>query len=172
MSDPSASTFAAMSDIAYTAPFPQADDWFYLCIYPLLIAALGTIPAPGRHTSRTTGAIDAAIITCTTGVLIWTFLIHGFLETQRMSPAALTVALAYPVFGLFVASMVIRMAVLGGRRNPAQRLLMGGATAMLIADIAYFVGFTPTGPGPTSPASTPIRSSSTCRLPTSSSRPA
>jgi diguanylate cyclase (GGDEF)-like protein len=134
-------------------PFPQFEDWFFLLAYPLMIAALVTVTGPGRHVARSTVMVDAAIITCTAAVLTWCLLVGDFLARQRMSPAALTVALAYPVFDLFMAATVTRMAVLGGRRNAAHLLLMVGALATLAADIGYVNQLTPTAPGPSNPLS-------------------
>jgi hypothetical protein len=132
-------------------PFPRPVDWVNLLTYPLLIGALTATPGALRRAARSTGAVDAAIIACTAGVLSWALLVNDFLETQRLSPAGLTLALAYPLLDLFVACAVVRMAMLGGRRNPARLLLMLGAAAMVAADSNFLHGFGPGGPGPTSP---------------------
>jgi diguanylate cyclase (GGDEF)-like protein len=132
-------------------PFPRPVDWVYLLTYPLLIGALTATPGALRRATRSTGVVDAAIIACTAGVLSWALLVNDFLDTQRLSPSGLTLALAFPVLDLFVACAVVRMAMLGGRRNAARLLLMLGAAAMVAADSAFLHGFGPDGPGPTSP---------------------
>jgi diguanylate cyclase (GGDEF)-like protein len=135
------------------ARYPDYTDWFYLAMYPLLIVALSMMPWGTRYAARSTGMVDAAIITCTAGVLSWTLLVDDFLEIQRMAPDALAVCLAYPLFDLLLAGTVTRMAVFGGWRNPAQVLIMVAAGCFLAADTAYFIGMTPTGPGRASPVS-------------------
>ena len=144
---------ATVAGSSWRGGYPQPADWFYLLMYPLLIWALAAIPDPARRSRLSTGMLDAAVITCTTAVLSWTLLVDGFLQAQRMPTLTLATSLAYPAFGLLLAATVTRMAVVGGFRNPAHRLLMIGATVMIIADGSYLWSFTPTGPGPSTPLS-------------------
>jgi diguanylate cyclase (GGDEF)-like protein/PAS domain S-box-containing protein len=119
------------------APFPSYIDFFYLAMYPLLVAGLVLLVrrrTPGRDRAS---LLDAAIITCGIGLLSWVILIVPYIHNQDMSLPERLTSIAYPLGDVALLAIVVRLAVGSGRRPKAFWILAGSIVPLLVADALY-----------------------------------
>jgi PAS domain S-box-containing protein len=118
-------------------PFPSVGDLAYLAVYPCLITGILVLikrRSPGRDRDS---LLDSLIITIGAGLYSWVFLMAPYAHDHTLSPLVKVVSIAYPLMDLLVLAVVVRLAVGGGRREPAFYLLMFGALALLVTDAVY-----------------------------------
>ncbi|MDQ1652856.1 MAG: hypothetical protein QOI35_2056 [Cryptosporangiaceae bacterium] len=113
-------------------------DVAYYAMYPALAAATAILPVHGRYGSPLAGMTEAAIITSTAGVLLWTLLVDPLVFDVGTLPRDPDV-LAYPILDLMILSMGIRLILVTGTRARAHLFIILAQFALLAADIVYFV---------------------------------
>ena len=116
--------------------FPTPADPVYLIGYP--VAAVGIwLLIRGRRTSDDrAGALDAAILTVSLGVLSWVLLARPTIATFQSSPAAATIALSYPIADIVLAGLLIRLVTTPGGRTWSFRFLVTALVLLITADTA------------------------------------
>jgi PAS domain S-box-containing protein len=131
-------------DVTYSRPpFPTPADGFFLTFYPLLLAALLSIPvARMRRSSRLRVSLDGWTIVLGGGAVVWYFVLGPTVLANGGDPLAKAVSTAYPLCDLVLLGAAA--VVLLRRSHALLRLpLLWIAAAMLltvIADTAYGYG--------------------------------
>jgi hypothetical protein len=86
--------------------------------------------------------LDALVITGGFALLFWVFLIEPARAVAGSLPAAI-MAIAYPLMDLFVLSLLVRLLLDGGLRNPSMRLIAAAQLTFLVSDVAWAVARRP-----------------------------
>src|SRR5438034_11024 len=86
-----------------------------------LLYFLGPPRSPGRDRAA---LIDSLIIAIGVGVLSWVYLMAPYAHDPTLTLAQKLVSVAYPLGDLLLLGVVVRLAVGGGRREPAFYLLL------------------------------------------------
>jgi signal transduction histidine kinase len=127
-----------------------------LAAYPLGgVAALLVLRqrSPGRDLA---GLLDALIVVTGLGLLVWTFLVVGFVRHAGIPVTDKLNYLSAPLLGVLVVALAVRLPG-GGPATTALRLLVAGVVALLVSDTLLAVSVL-TGvdlrPDPTGPIST------------------
>jgi diguanylate cyclase len=119
------------------SPFPSVADFFYLGMYPLVIAGLVLLTRhlmPGRDWAS---LLDAAIISTGLFVLSWVFLMDTYATDSTLSALARIISLAYPMMDLALLAVAVRLMVAVRSRAPAFFLMSSGILGLLTADTLY-----------------------------------
>jgi len=137
----------ALGDITYDVlteflhehnPFPSLADVFYLATYVFLIAGLLTMVRARRRLDGDTGAsLDALIITSGLAVFSWIYLIQPYVHAEDMTFFSKLTSIAYPLGDILLLCVLVRLVFGSWTRNTSVRLLVVGASGLLIADCAY-----------------------------------
>jgi diguanylate cyclase (GGDEF)-like protein len=128
--------------------WPSAGDPFYLALYPALTIGLILI-IRARTEVRDWGAVvDTTTISTGLGLLTWVFIIRPLAGDATGSMIARVVSIAYPVGDIVLLSMLVRLLLGAGARNPAFRALGASLALFLSGDVAWavinHVGWVPT----------------------------
>ena len=118
-------------------PFPSAGDVFYLSVYPCLIAGilwLIRLRTPGGDRES---VIDSLIVAIGVGTISWVFLLSPLAHDPQVTLLQKLTAMGYPVMDLILLTVVVRLAIGGGRRAPAFYLMAGATLALFVTDFAY-----------------------------------
>lgn len=118
-------------------PFPSIGDFFYLSVYPCLIAGLLLLVrrrGPGRDRAS---AIDSLIVAIGVGVISWVFLMAPIARDSELNPVGKLVSIAYPLMDLMVLTAAIRLAVGTGKRPAAFYLMALAIVALFLTDSIY-----------------------------------
>jgi len=118
-------------------PFPSVGDVFYLGVYPCLIAGILVLVRRRNPGGDRDSLIDSLIITIGVGLVSWTFLMAPYAHDHTLSVPVKLVSIAYPLMDVLLLAVTVRLAVGGGRREPAFYLLAFGVMALLATDAAY-----------------------------------
>jgi len=118
-------------------PFPAYIDALYVAMYPMLIASLAILV---RH--RSTGreratVIDAGIITGGLALVWWVLLLAPYIRSTELSLGDRLTAIVYPLGDLVILATTVRLALGGGRRPPAFKLVIVGLFALMTADALF-----------------------------------
>src|SRR5919106_1964114 len=111
-------------------PFPSIGDVFYLSVYPCLILGilwLIRLRTPGGDRDS---VIDSLIVAIGIGTVSWVFLLSPLARDSTSSLIQKLTAMGYPVMDLILFTVVVRLAIGGGRRGPAFYLRAGATTAL------------------------------------------
>lgn len=118
-------------------PFPSIGDFFYLAVYPCLIAGILVLVkerSPGRDWP---GLIDSLIISIGAALISWEFLMAPYASDHSLTLLVKMTSIAYPMADVLLLAVVVRLAVAGGRRESTFYLLVFGSVALLATDAAY-----------------------------------
>lgn len=123
-------------------PFPSLADAFYLAYYPLF--ALGLYLLPGERPSpeqRLRDWIDLITVLLAAGLLLGNYLIAPLAAVYPSDLAALALSAAYPVLGLGLFLMLLRMLLRQEHQRPPQPLVLleWGVAAVILADLLFAV---------------------------------
>ncbi len=118
-------------------PFPSWGDAVYLLMYPVVMAGIMALVRRRNRRADGPGALDALIMTLGLALLSGMLLIAPYLHDQGMAVLPKLVSVAYPLGDIMLLAAGIRLAVDGGKRQPAFYLLVGGITCMLATDDVY-----------------------------------
>jgi diguanylate cyclase (GGDEF)-like protein len=128
--------------------WPSAGDPLYLALYPALTIGL-ILLIRARTAGRDWGAlVDTTTISTGLGLLTWVFVIRPLAGDASGSLIARVVSIAYPVGDIVLLSMLVRLLLGAGTRNPAFRAIGASLTLFLAGDTAWavinHVGWVPT----------------------------
>jgi len=115
-------------------PFPSLGDIFYLSVYPSLIAGLLIIIRRRSPGGNRASLVDALILTIGLAVVAWTFLMAPYAHDASLTLLEKIVSIAYPLMDVCLLAVAIRLAVDGGLRRPALRMLVLSVLALLATD--------------------------------------
>jgi diguanylate cyclase (GGDEF)-like protein/PAS domain S-box-containing protein len=118
-------------------PFPSVGDVFYLSVYPCLILGilwLIRLRTPGGDRDS---VIDSLIVAIGIGTVSWVFLLSPLTHDSASSLVQKLTAMGYPVMDLILLTVVVRLAIGGGRRAPAFYLMAGATLALFVTDFGY-----------------------------------
>jgi diguanylate cyclase (GGDEF)-like protein/PAS domain S-box-containing protein len=118
-------------------PFPSIGDAAYVGVYPALMAGLLLLVRRRNPETDRPGLLDALIITTGLSLVSWTGLIAPSLHAGGVGTLAKVVSVAYPIGDVLLLAAAVRLAVDGGRREPAFHLLVAAICALLVTDFAY-----------------------------------
>ncbi len=124
--------------IRYADPalhFPTAADGGYVVAYPVL--AVGLMLLMHRRLRIPDGAelLDTTIITAGIGLLAWVLFVRPIMTRLDGSLAAASVGLAYPVFDIVLAAVIIRLVTTASTRSPALNLVVLAVALLAIGDV-------------------------------------
>lgn len=118
-------------------PFPSVGDFFYLSVYPCLIAGLLLLVrrrSPGRDRES---AIDSLIVAIGVGAVSWVLLMAPIAYDSELNLVSKLVSIAYPLMDLMVLTAAIRLAVGTGKRPAAFFLMAISIVALFVTDSIY-----------------------------------
>jgi diguanylate cyclase (GGDEF)-like protein/PAS domain S-box-containing protein len=118
-------------------PFPSIGDVFYLSVYPCLIAGILHLVrrrSPGRDRES---VIDSLIVAIGVGVISWVFLMAPTAADSDSTLLQKLVSMGYPFMDLILLTVIVRLAIGGGRRGLSFYLMPGAAVALFLTDFAY-----------------------------------
>jgi PAS domain S-box-containing protein len=118
-------------------PFPSVGDFFYLSVYPCLIAGLLLLVRRRNPGGDRASAIDSVIVAVGVGTISWVFLMAPIAYASDLNLAAKLVSIAYPLMDLMVLTAAIRLAVGTGSRPTAFYLMALSIVALFITDSIY-----------------------------------
>jgi diguanylate cyclase (GGDEF)-like protein/PAS domain S-box-containing protein len=118
-------------------PFPSWGDAVYLAMYPVVMAGIMALVRRRNRRADGPGALDALIMTLGLALLSGMLLIAPYLHDQGLPVLQKLVSVAYPLGDILLLAAGIRLAVDGGKRQPAFYLLVGGIACMLATDDIY-----------------------------------
>lgn len=117
--------------------FPSIADFFYLCMYPLVIVGLVKMlrqVAPGRDYAS---LIDAAVVGIAVFGTVWVIWVDDVVDAPFDSVAGLVTQLAYPVMDVALFTVAARLVVNLHLRHRPFALLLGALGSLVVADTAY-----------------------------------
>ena len=125
---------AFYSDLLGEESFPAPSDAIYLIGYPVL--GLGLLLL-GRERRRRglAGLLDGAILVMALGLLTWVALAQPTLSALSVSAVAAAVSLAYPIFDVVLAAILVPLVGAPWGRTSSFWLLVGAVSALLLADV-------------------------------------
>jgi diguanylate cyclase (GGDEF)-like protein/PAS domain S-box-containing protein len=116
--------------------FPTTADFFWLAVYPFVLAAIVLLVREQRQTDRLGISLDATIVALAVGALAYELLFDRFLNVDEVS-GLVGGQLSYSVLDLAVVTMLVLVAAQSrGRAGNAYAFLGLGALAFLATDLA------------------------------------
>jgi diguanylate cyclase (GGDEF)-like protein/PAS domain S-box-containing protein len=123
----------------HEVPFPSIGDAIYLTVYPAqMLGLLALVRRRNPQRNRNT-LIDAAILTLGLSVLSWILQIAPYIHESSMGLLPKLVSVAYPMGDIILLAAAIRLALDGGRRQPAFYLMGASIVSLLTTDFIYGV---------------------------------
>jgi diguanylate cyclase (GGDEF)-like protein len=119
------------------APFPSLLDAAYLGGYVAIAAGLIRMLRSDLPGGDRGGLIDALILTCGVGTLVWIFLMAPYLGDAAVDPFGTVVALAYPLMDVLLVGVVARLLFQPARRGPAFLLVLTYLFLYSVTDVVY-----------------------------------
>src|SRR5918999_2088213 len=99
-------------------PFPSVGDFFYLAVYPAIVAGLLILIRRRSTAGNRNSLIDALILTIGLALLSWVFLISPYTHDFSLSILEKAVSIAYPSMDVLLLAVAIRLSVDGGLSRP------------------------------------------------------
>lgn len=118
-------------------PFPSIGDVFYLSVYPCLIAGLLLLVRRRNPGGDRDGLVDSLIVAIGIGTVSWVFLLSPLAHDSESTLLERLTGMGYPVMDLILLTVVVRLAIGGGRRATSFYLMAGAASCLFITDFAY-----------------------------------
>ena len=133
-------------------PFPSIGDPLYLAVYPCIAVGLIRIIAQRGSGWDFDSLIDGLIIAIGVAAVSWHFLLGPISRAADATVEQTLVGLAYPTLDLVLLTVILRLSLGGGPRQPSMTLMILAVVALLAADSAYawygVQGIAYVGPGP------------------------
>ncbi len=121
-------------DILGNDRFPSPADPFYLLGYPVIGVSLLLLIRGRVRRGDHGGLLDSAIFTVSIGILAWVLVAQPTIRTYQESVFAAAVGVAYPLFDIVLAGLLIRLITTAGGQTRAFRLLIAAVVALVVAD--------------------------------------
>jgi PAS domain S-box-containing protein len=128
----------AAGDLVYqhsSASFPGVPDVLYLLSYAVLLPSLVLLAGKDFPRRDWGGHIDAVLITTALAVAAWMVFLDD--KMQLTFSAASFVSAAYPIADVLAIGVMIRFALVPGRRNASYWLLLLALLPLLVSDGSY-----------------------------------
>jgi diguanylate cyclase (GGDEF)-like protein/PAS domain S-box-containing protein len=122
-----------------TVPFPSFGDAVYLTMYPVLMVGIMLFVRRRNQRADGPGAVDALIMTLGLALVSGIILIAPYVHDHTLGLLPKLVSIGYPTGDIILLAAGIRLAVDGGKRQPAFYLLIAGIVSMLVTDDTYGV---------------------------------
>ncbi|MGH2661910.1 MAG: putative bifunctional diguanylate cyclase/phosphodiesterase [Actinomycetota bacterium] len=120
-------------------PYPSVADGLFLLSYGLVLAGLVVIVA-GRGRKDRGGMVDAVIITLGLSTVVWLVQIEPAFSASGLNlDQRLLSAVAYPLIGLMLLGVVVRLATTRGAPSPSLWFLVLAVLCQTSADTWYSV---------------------------------
>ncbi|WP_369054515.1 GGDEF domain-containing protein [Kineococcus terrestris] len=129
--------YIVLEDVLGAEPFPSVADVAYLAAYPLLAAGFWRFVRARQGGRGRDGFVDSAILVVGFSLLVWVTLVKPSLLDASVSATARAVGAAYPIGDVLLLAVLVQLLTSSGARTAAFRLLVTGASLMLLADAAY-----------------------------------
>jgi PAS domain S-box-containing protein len=118
-------------------PYPSISDILFELYYPFIFAGV-LLLARGRSRLWNIGTlVDAALVTCSAGVLTWNFFITPQLQGSSLDLVQILVTVSLPIFDLLLLSIGVFYLLLPGKRTPSYYFLALSLSIILISDMFY-----------------------------------
>jgi diguanylate cyclase (GGDEF)-like protein/PAS domain S-box-containing protein len=114
--------------------FPSLGDFFYLSVYPALVAGLLVLIQRRNPRGDRASLIDALIISTGLALLAWVFLMAPHAHDAALTLVQKLVSIAYPGMDVLLLAVAVRLSVDNGTRRPALFLVVGSILSLLTAD--------------------------------------
>jgi diguanylate cyclase (GGDEF)-like protein/PAS domain S-box-containing protein len=118
-------------------PFPSVGDVFYLSVYPCLVVGILWLIRLRNPGGDRDSVIDSLIVAIGVGTVSWVFLLSPLARDPEVTLLQKLTAMGYPVMDLILLTVVVRLAIGGGRRAPAFYLMAGATLALFVTDFRY-----------------------------------
>jgi diguanylate cyclase (GGDEF)-like protein/PAS domain S-box-containing protein len=118
-------------------PFPSVGDVFYLSVYPCLVFGILLLVRGRNPGGDRDSVIDSLIVAIGVGTISWVFLLSPLSHDSAVTLLQKVTAMGYPVMDLILLTVVVRLAIGGGRRAASFYLLAGAALALFVTDFRY-----------------------------------
>ncbi|GAB7191523.1 hypothetical protein NUM3379_22310 [Kineococcus sp. NUM-3379] len=123
--------------VLHEEPFPSVADVPYLAAYPALAVAFMLL-VRGRQPGRDRESlIDSSVFTISVALLCWVLLLGPTLADPDAGLLTTAVAAAYPLGGVLVVGLLVRLLTTPGARTASFRLLAAAALALLGGDAGF-----------------------------------
>jgi diguanylate cyclase (GGDEF)-like protein/PAS domain S-box-containing protein len=120
-----------------TVPFPSFGDAVYLTMYPVLMVGILLLVRRRSQRADGPGAVDSLIMTLGLALVSGILLIAPYVHDGTLGLLPKLVSIGYPMGDIILLAAGIRLAVDGGKRQPAFYLLIAGIVSMLVTDDLY-----------------------------------
>jgi diguanylate cyclase (GGDEF)-like protein/PAS domain S-box-containing protein len=118
-------------------PFPSPGDALYILVYPAMMAGLLLLVRRRAAGTDRGGLIDGLVLAIGLSLPSWVALMAPYLHQDELSVVAKGVSVAYPLGDVVLLGAAVRLALDGGRREPAFYLLSSSIVVLLATDFAY-----------------------------------
>jgi PAS domain S-box-containing protein len=118
-------------------PFPSIGDFFYLAVYPCLIAGLLLLIRRRTPGGDRESALDSLIVAIGVGAVSWVFIMAPIARDSELDPVSKLVTIAYPLMDLMILTAAVRLAVGTGKRPPAFYLMIAAVVSLFVTDSIY-----------------------------------
>ncbi|MFN2488162.1 MAG: putative bifunctional diguanylate cyclase/phosphodiesterase [Actinomycetota bacterium] len=118
-------------------PFPSIGDFFYLAVYPLLVAGSLILIRRRNPGGDRASLIDALIISTGLALLSWVLLMAPYAHDAGLSTFEKVVLMGYPAMDVLLLAVAVRLSVDNGRRLPALYLLVLSIVSLLATDAIF-----------------------------------
>jgi diguanylate cyclase (GGDEF)-like protein len=118
-------------------PFPSVADVAYLASYPFLFLGLLRLLRDRLAGRDRAAALDAAAVTVAVALPALAFVLGPLADDDTFGRLARGVAIAYPVAGLLLLGIVVRLLLAPGPRTTAFWLLVAGIGSNLVANTIF-----------------------------------
>ena len=119
------------------APFPSVLDAAYLAGYVAIASGIVVMFRSRLPGGDRGSLIDALILTCGVGILVWIFLMAPYLGDQSLDLTSTLVALAYPLMDVLLIGVVARLLFQTVQRGPAFRMILAYLLLYSVTDFIY-----------------------------------
>ena len=123
--------------LARDVPFPSLGDASYVLVYPVLMAGLLLLIHRRSVSQDRGGVIDGLILTLGLALPQWVMLMAPYVHDSELSTVAKLVSIAYPLGDVLLLAAAIRLALDGGRREPAFYFISSSIVWLLATDFVY-----------------------------------
>ncbi len=118
-------------------PFPSIGDVFYLSVYPCLVAGILLLVRSRNPGGDRDSVIDSLIVAIGVSTVSWVFLLSPQARDAGASVLVKLTGMGYPVMDLILLTVVVRLAIGGGRRPMSFYLMAAAAIALFVTDFKY-----------------------------------
>ncbi|WP_285601622.1 EAL domain-containing protein [Kineosporia sp. NBRC 101731] len=137
--------FSWYEDVAHTDAFPSPADVPYLMAYPVMSVGFVILLRARQRRRDLAEVIDSGVLTASLALVSWVVLAAPIARATDLPLLERFVGVAYPAADILLLAVLMRLVIVPGARTPAFRMLVGAASALLVADAGYAVLIASTG---------------------------